>query len=79
MRLEIRTARERFTGAQLSQELSRIQNRLDTVDLLTPDIIINLLLSYRDVQVSLLGQSEALSVTACGPANQGVRAETASW
>uniref|UniRef100_A0A8C5CEQ9 Protein kinase domain-containing protein n=1 Tax=Gadus morhua TaxID=8049 RepID=A0A8C5CEQ9_GADMO len=46
----IRTARERFTGAQLSQELSRIQNRLDTVDLLTPDIIINLLLSYRDVQ-----------------------------
>uniref|UniRef100_A0A8C5BDQ7 Protein kinase domain-containing protein n=1 Tax=Gadus morhua TaxID=8049 RepID=A0A8C5BDQ7_GADMO len=50
VRLEIRTARERFTGAQLSQELSRIQNRLDTVDLLTPDIIINLLLSYRDVQ-----------------------------
>ncbi|CAL8353589.1 unnamed protein product [Arctogadus glacialis] len=50
VRLEIRTARERFTGAQLSQELSRIQNRLDSVDLLTPDIIINLLLSYRDVQ-----------------------------
>ncbi|KAJ3597248.1 hypothetical protein NHX12_000776, partial [Muraenolepis orangiensis] len=50
VRQEIRTARERFSGAMLSQELVRIQNRLDTVDLLTPDIIMNLLLSYRDVQ-----------------------------
>ncbi|CAL8288447.1 unnamed protein product [Merluccius merluccius] len=49
VRREIRTARERFGGAMLSQELVRIQNRLDTVDLLTPDIIVNLLLSYRDV------------------------------
>ncbi|KAG7263584.1 hypothetical protein CRUP_015049, partial [Coryphaenoides rupestris] len=47
---KIRTARERFSGAMLSQELARIQNRLDTVDLMTPDIIMNLLLSYRDVQ-----------------------------
>ncbi|CAL8249068.1 unnamed protein product [Lota lota] len=50
VRLEIRTAREHLSGAMLSQELSRIQNRLDTVDLLTPDIIMNLLLSYRDIQ-----------------------------
>ncbi|KAG7263585.1 hypothetical protein CRUP_015050 [Coryphaenoides rupestris] len=53
VRREIRTARERFSGAMLSQELARIQNRLDTVDLMTPDIIMNLLLSYRDVQVGL--------------------------
>ncbi|XP_048116800.1 mitogen-activated protein kinase kinase kinase 5 isoform X3 [Alosa alosa] len=50
IRREIRLARERFTGQELSQELGHIQNRLDTVELLTPDIVINLLLSYRDVQ-----------------------------
>ncbi|KAK6290947.1 hypothetical protein J4Q44_G00386500 [Coregonus suidteri] len=50
IRHEIRTARERFSGQELSQELGRIQKRLDTVELLSPDIIMNLLLSYRDVQ-----------------------------
>lgn len=44
-------ARERFSGKDLSQELSRIQQRLDSVELLTPDIVMNLLLSYRDIQV----------------------------
>lgn len=48
---EIRMARERFSGQDLSDELSRIQKRLDSVDLLTPDIVVNLLLSYRDIQV----------------------------
>lgn len=51
IRHEIRTARERFSGQALSQELGRIQKRLDTVELLSPDIVMNLLLSYRDVQV----------------------------
>jgi hypothetical protein len=53
IRHEIRTARERFSGQDLSLELGRIQKRLDTVELLSPDIIMNLLLSYRDVQVGL--------------------------
>uniref|UniRef100_A0A671XRT3 mitogen-activated protein kinase kinase kinase n=1 Tax=Sparus aurata TaxID=8175 RepID=A0A671XRT3_SPAAU len=50
IRHEIRMARERFSGKDLSQELSRIQQRLDSVELLTPDIVMNLLLSYRDIQ-----------------------------
>ncbi|KAL6109739.1 map3k6 [Pungitius sinensis] len=50
IRHEIRTARERFSGRALSDELSRIQQRLDSVELLTPDIVMNLLLSYRDIQ-----------------------------
>ncbi|KAM8871129.1 mitogen-activated protein kinase kinase kinase 5 isoform 2-T2 [Spinachia spinachia] len=50
IRHEIRTARERFSGRALSEELSRIQARLDSVELLTPDIVMNLLLSYRDIQ-----------------------------
>uniref|UniRef100_A0AAQ6AGG1 mitogen-activated protein kinase kinase kinase n=1 Tax=Amphiprion ocellaris TaxID=80972 RepID=A0AAQ6AGG1_AMPOC len=50
IRHEIRMARERFSGQALSDELSRIQKRLDSVELLTPDIVMNLLLSYRDIQ-----------------------------
>lgn len=51
IRQDIRQARERFSGQQLRQELARLQRRLDSVELLSPDIIMNLLLSYRDVQV----------------------------
>uniref|UniRef100_A0A8C6UR64 mitogen-activated protein kinase kinase kinase n=1 Tax=Neogobius melanostomus TaxID=47308 RepID=A0A8C6UR64_9GOBI len=50
IRHDIRLARERFRGQALSEELKRIQARLDSVDLLTPDIVMNLLLSYRDFQ-----------------------------
>ncbi|XP_053736714.1 mitogen-activated protein kinase kinase kinase 5 [Synchiropus splendidus] len=50
VRHEIRMARERLTGKDLSDELSRIQQRLDSVELLTPDIVMNLMLSYRDIQ-----------------------------
>lgn len=51
IRQDIRQAKERFSGQQLRQELARLQRRLDSVELLSPDIIMNLLLSYRDVQV----------------------------
>ncbi|XP_004850759.1 mitogen-activated protein kinase kinase kinase 6 isoform X2 [Heterocephalus glaber] len=50
IRQAIRQARERFSGQRLRQELARLQRRLDSVELLSPDIIMNLLLSYRDVQ-----------------------------
>lgn len=50
IRHDIRLARERFRGEALSEELKRIQARLDSVELLTPDIVMNLLLSYRDIQ-----------------------------
>ncbi|XP_055117248.1 mitogen-activated protein kinase kinase kinase 6 isoform X2 [Symphalangus syndactylus] len=50
IRRDIRQARERFSGPRLRQELARLQRRLDSVELLSPDIVMNLLLSYRDVQ-----------------------------
>lgn len=50
IRQDIRQARERFSGQRLREELARLQRRLDSVELLSPDIIMNLLLSYRDVQ-----------------------------
>lgn len=49
IRREIRLAREHFTGPALSQELRQIQKRLDSVELLSPDIVMRLLLSYRDI------------------------------
>ncbi|NXC40907.1 M3K6 kinase, partial [Penelope pileata] len=50
IRRDIRRARELFRGEQLSRELARIQQRLDSVELLSLDIVVSLLLSYRDVQ-----------------------------
>ncbi|MBN3307109.1 M3K5 kinase, partial [Amia calva] len=47
---EIRKARELYTGMELAAELGRIQQRLDNVECLSADVVINLLLSYRDIQ-----------------------------
>ncbi|XP_026719308.1 mitogen-activated protein kinase kinase kinase 6 [Athene cunicularia] len=70
---DIRRAREMYRGEQLSRELARIQQRLDSVELLSLDIVVNLLLSYRDVQdydaiVSLVETLQALP--ACAVAKQ---------
>ncbi|XP_074832313.1 mitogen-activated protein kinase kinase kinase 6 isoform X2 [Carettochelys insculpta] len=50
IRQDIRKAREMYSGEQLSRELANIQQRLDSVELLSLDVIMNLLLSYRDAQ-----------------------------
>ncbi|XP_078537902.1 mitogen-activated protein kinase kinase kinase 6-like isoform X1 [Lissotriton helveticus] len=65
IRRDIRKAREMYSGEQLSQELSRIQRRLDSVQCLSLDILMNFLLAYRDVQdynaiISLVETLEAL-------------------
>lgn len=54
---EIRKARELYSGTELAAELSRIQHRLDNVECLSVDIVINLLLTYRDIQVTVRLQS----------------------
>ncbi|KAG9493440.1 hypothetical protein GDO78_001381 [Eleutherodactylus coqui] len=46
----IRRARDQYTGKELAAELTRIRHRVDNIEVLSPDIIINLLLSYRDIQ-----------------------------
>ncbi|XP_032304920.1 mitogen-activated protein kinase kinase kinase 6 isoform X3 [Coturnix japonica] len=50
LRRDVRRVRELFRGEQLSRELRRIQQRLDSVELLSLDIVVTLLLSYRDAQ-----------------------------
>ncbi|KAM5196856.1 mitogen-activated protein kinase kinase kinase 15 [Hipposideros larvatus] len=47
---DIRRAREKYQGDELAKELTRIKLRMDSTEVLTSDIIINLLLSYRDIQ-----------------------------
>ncbi|XP_059556406.1 mitogen-activated protein kinase kinase kinase 5 isoform X1 [Myotis daubentonii] len=47
---DIRKARNLYTGKELAAELARIRQRLDNIEVLTADIVINLLLSYRDIQ-----------------------------
>ncbi|MEE6475785.1 hypothetical protein FKM82_010858 [Ascaphus truei] len=47
---DIRRARNQHTGKELAAELTRIRQRLDNIEVLSADIIINLLLSYRDIQ-----------------------------
>ncbi|XP_069731642.1 mitogen-activated protein kinase kinase kinase 6 isoform X2 [Phaenicophaeus curvirostris] len=69
IRRDIRRAHEMYQGEQLSRELARIQQRLDSVELLSLDIVVNLLLSYRDVQdydaiISLVETLEALPTCA---------------
>lgn len=48
---DIRRAREKYQGDELAKELARIKLRMDNTEVLTSDIVINLLLSYRDIQV----------------------------
>lgn len=48
---DIRKAREKYQGDELAKELARIKLRIDNTEVLTSDIVINLLLSYRDIQV----------------------------
>uniref|UniRef100_A0ABM5ET16 mitogen-activated protein kinase kinase kinase n=2 Tax=Pogona vitticeps TaxID=103695 RepID=A0ABM5ET16_9SAUR len=50
IRRDIRRARERYSGEELSRELTSIQQRLDSVECLSLDIVMNFLLSYRDAQ-----------------------------
>ncbi|XP_077669228.1 mitogen-activated protein kinase kinase kinase 5 isoform X4 [Eretmochelys imbricata] len=47
---DIRKARNLYTGKELAAELARIRQRVDNIELLSADIVINLLLSYRDIQ-----------------------------
>ncbi|KAJ6667600.1 hypothetical protein lerEdw1_016721 [Lerista edwardsae] len=47
---DIRKAREKYQGEELAKELARLKLRMDNTEVLTSDIVINLLLSYRDIQ-----------------------------
>ncbi|XP_029141822.1 mitogen-activated protein kinase kinase kinase 15 [Protobothrops mucrosquamatus] len=47
---DIRKARKKYQGEELAKELAKIKLHMDNTEILTSDIVINLLLSYRDIQ-----------------------------
>ncbi|KAJ8010749.1 hypothetical protein DPEC_G00078390 [Dallia pectoralis] len=47
---DIRKARDKYQGEELAKELCRIKLRIDNTEVLTQDIVMNLLFSYRDIQ-----------------------------
>uniref|UniRef100_UPI00398F40AE mitogen-activated protein kinase kinase kinase 15 n=1 Tax=Pristiophorus japonicus TaxID=55135 RepID=UPI00398F40AE len=47
---DIRKAREKYQGDELAKQLSGIKLRIESTEVVTPDIITNLLFSYRDIQ-----------------------------
>nr|KAF6320605.1 mitogen-activated protein kinase kinase kinase 15 [Pipistrellus kuhlii] len=47
---DIQRVRDTYKGDELSKELARIKLHIDETETLTSDVIINLLLSYRDIQ-----------------------------
>ncbi|XP_051870070.1 mitogen-activated protein kinase kinase kinase 15 isoform X2 [Pristis pectinata] len=47
---DIRKAREKYQGEELAKWLSAIKLRIESTEVITPDIITNLLFSYRDIQ-----------------------------
>ncbi|KAM9042526.1 mitogen-activated protein kinase kinase kinase 15 isoform 4-T4 [Megaptera novaeangliae] len=55
---DIRRAREKYQGDELAKELARIKLRMDNTEVLTSDIVINLLLSYRDIQLGTSCQQD---------------------
>ena len=67
---DIRKARNLYTGKELAAELARIRQRVDNIEVLTADIVINLLLSYRDIQVRRCSKS-SLGCVSCWR-NKGV-------
>ncbi|XP_072370234.1 mitogen-activated protein kinase kinase kinase 15 isoform X2 [Scyliorhinus torazame] len=70
---DIRKLREKYQGEDLAKQLSGIKQRIECTEVVTPDIITNLLFSYRDIQdydgmVKLVETLEMLPT--CDLANQ---------
>ncbi|XP_048458677.1 mitogen-activated protein kinase kinase kinase 15 [Rhincodon typus] len=70
---DIRKLRERYQGEELAKQLTGIKQRIESTEVVTPDIITNLLFSYRDIQdydgmVKLVETLEMLPT--CDLANQ---------
>lgn len=54
---DLRKARELYSGEELKKTLHNLRKRLDDPHVLSGEVVLNVLMSFRDIQVNLVGNN----------------------